>query len=77
MLANTRATGATLVCDACQTEISGHGQVFFKFDGKATTTVLVVHAACEQSRIVTMLMPEHRSVPLGLYLEQLLERVSV
>jgi hypothetical protein len=77
MLGKGRETGAVMLCDVCQTEIDGHGLVLFKFNGQALAHVMVVHPACEQSQVVTMLMPSHRSMPLGLYLEQVLERVSI
>ena len=77
MLAKSRDWGPVLLCDACQTEIVALGKVLWKFNGKPSSNVLIVHDHCEQSSIVDMLLPSHHKQPLNLYLECLLEKISV
>lgn len=78
MLAKSKERGPVILCDACQTEITALGQVLWKFDGKQSTSVMIVHDHCEESSLVKMLLPrEYHKQPLNIYLECLLEKISI
>ena len=78
MLAKSKERGPVILCDSCQTEITALGQVLWKFDGKQSTSVLIVHNGCQESSLVKMLLPrEYHKQPLAGYLECLLEKISV